>query len=236
MGAFFYNLVVQWKLDIRNRGVVVTYYVVPLVFYLFMGGIFTSIMPEAYETLIQSMTVFGVTMGSMLGSPAMLVETYGSDIKKAYQVGGVPLWTAAAVNFLSAFLHLMLMSLFIYGTAPLIFDAVLPERIGAYFLSLALFIAVSLCLATLLGLCIKSSSKLTMAGQLFFLPSVMLSGIMFPTDMLPEILGYVGKALPATWGYAAMCEPSFSLLLPMLGIGLLCLIASIWRMQRIRAV
>ncbi len=33
----------QFKLDLRNRSVFLTYYVIPLVFFLFMGGIFSSI-------------------------------------------------------------------------------------------------------------------------------------------------------------------------------------------------
>lgn len=49
-----------------------------------MGGIFTSVMPESKETLIQSMTVFAVTMGALIGLPPSLTEIYRSDIKNAY--------------------------------------------------------------------------------------------------------------------------------------------------------
>ena len=40
-------------------------YAVPLLFFAVMGGIFTSVMPESRETLVQSMTVFAVTMGAL---------------------------------------------------------------------------------------------------------------------------------------------------------------------------
>lgn len=30
MNAFIYGIILQWKLDIRNKGIVLTYYVVPL--------------------------------------------------------------------------------------------------------------------------------------------------------------------------------------------------------------
>ncbi|WP_230203599.1 hypothetical protein [Bacillus massiliigorillae] len=106
MRAFLYGVSLQWKLDLRNKGVLLTYYVVPLVFFFFMGGVFTSIDPLAKETLIQSMTIFGVTMGAFLGSPTPLIELFGSEIKKAYKVGGIPLWTAIVNNFISAFIHL----------------------------------------------------------------------------------------------------------------------------------
>lgn len=81
MGAFLYGVFLQWKLDIRSKTLLITCYIVPLLFFAIMGGIFTSVMPESRYTLIQSMTVFGVTMGALIGLPPSLVEIYGSDIK-----------------------------------------------------------------------------------------------------------------------------------------------------------
>ena len=52
MNGFLYGLALQWRLDIRSRAMLVTCYLVPLVFFLLMGGIFTSVMPEMKSTLI----------------------------------------------------------------------------------------------------------------------------------------------------------------------------------------
>ena len=52
------------------------------------GRHFTSVMPEAKETLIQSMTVFGVSMGALIGVPPSLVEIYGSKIRQVYKSNG----------------------------------------------------------------------------------------------------------------------------------------------------
>ena len=82
MGAFLYGVSLQWKLDIRSKTLLITCYIVPLLFFGIMGGIFTSVIPGAGDTLIQSMTVFGVTMGALIGLPPSLVEIYGSDNKK----------------------------------------------------------------------------------------------------------------------------------------------------------
>ena len=82
MGAFLYGVFLQWKLDIRSKTLLITCYIVPLLFFAVMGGIFTSVMPQAKDTLIQSMTVFGVTMGALIGLPPSLVEIYSTDIKK----------------------------------------------------------------------------------------------------------------------------------------------------------
>ena len=82
MNGFLYSLALQWKLDIRSKSLLVTYYIVPLIFFLLMGGIFTSVIPDMESTLIQSMIAMSVSMGAFLGLPPSLIESYGSDIKK----------------------------------------------------------------------------------------------------------------------------------------------------------
>lgn len=166
-----------------------------------MSGIFTSIDPAEYKTLIPTMTVFGVSMDAILGYPTPFVETFGSEIKKAYRVSGIPLWTVGVNNFISRFIHLFIMNLIIFFIGPIAFDAAVSENICVYFSNLALFIATCLSVATILGLVVKSVSKLTMILQLIFLSSIMLSGIMFPADMLPKALQGLGKELPATWRF-----------------------------------
>ena len=89
MKAMLYGIKVQLKIDIRSKTLLVTCYVVPLLFFAIMGGIFTSLMPEAKNTLIQSMTVMGVSMGAFIGVPPSMVEVYGTDIKKMYIANGI---------------------------------------------------------------------------------------------------------------------------------------------------
>lgn len=209
MKAFVYGAVLQWKMDIRSKTLLVTCYVVPLIFFLLMGGIFTSVMPEMKNTLIPSMAVMGVSMGAFIGLPPSLIETYGSDIKKIYKANGVPLYMGLAAMFLSAFVHLMIMCVIIVLSAPILFEAVLPADIPLFFLALAVYTIVSLSIGSILGLAVKSQARLTMIAQLVFLPSIMLSGIMFPVELLPKALAVIGKLFPASWGYALMQNDGF---------------------------
>lgn len=225
MGAFLYGISLQWKLDIRSKTLLITCYIVPLLFFAIMGGIFTSVMPEARYTLIQSMTVFGVTMGALIGLPPSLVEIYSSDIKKVYKANGVPLYLGLALTNISAYIHLFLMSIILYIAAPLVFDAEIPENPMLYFASLAIFIAVSLSIASIIGLAVKDQAKTSMVSIIIFLPSIMLSGIMFPIDLLPKAFEMVGKIFPASWGYKVMADSTFQLenLLPLIVILILAI-------------
>ncbi|MBD5098208.1 MAG: ABC transporter permease [Clostridiales bacterium] len=206
MNGFLYGVVLQWKLDLRSRTMLITCYAVPLVFFAIMGGIFTSIMPETTDTLIPSMTVFAVSMGALIGLPPSLAEIYRSDIKNAYQANGVPLALGLVLTNISAFVHLFIMSSILYVIAPIAFDAKVPKNPGVYFCGLIILIAVSLGVASIIGLAVKDMANTSMVSILIFLPSIMLSGIMFPADLLPNVFGIIGKLFPATWGYALMAE------------------------------
>lgn len=225
MGAFLYGIYLQWKLDIRSKTLLITCYIVPLLFFAIMGGIFTSVMPEARYTLIQSMTVFGVTMGALIGLPPSLVEIYSSDIKKVYKANGVPLYLGLVLTNISAYIHLFIMSIILYIAAPLAFNAEMPENPVLYFASLAIFIAVSLSIASIIGLAVKDQAKTSMVSIIIFLPSIMLSGIMFPIELLPKAFEIVGKIFPALWSYRVMADSTFQLenLLPLVAILILAI-------------
>lgn len=237
MRAMFYGIRVQFKMDIRSKTLFITCYVVPLLFFAIMGGIFISLMPEAKHTLIQSMTVMGVSMGALIGVPPSMVEVYGTGIKKMYIANGIPLCFSVITIVVSAFIHLMLTSLIIFALAPIIFQASLPSNITLYFITLALFVIVSLTVSSMLGLAVKNQAKLTMYSQVAFLPSIMLSGIMFSADLLPNFLESIGKLFPATWGYTLLIQKNIdiSTFIPLVIILIISVFVNVYLLKKIRS-
>ena len=235
MSAFLYEILLHWKLNLRSKEILVHFYVVPLLFYVFIGSIFTAIDSNAYKTIISVMTVFGVSMGGLLGSPYPLVEFYGSDIKKSYQIGHIPLWTLAIGNLISAWLHLLIMSIIILITAPVLYNAPISQNLLTYFVGLNLLIVASLGIGMVFGLFFKSPSKMGMATQIVFLPSIMLSGIMFPRTLLPEYLQMISNIFPASWGFKIMCNNNLNFynIIPLLIIILASILISIYKLNRI---
>ena len=112
---------------------------------------------------------------------------------------------------LSAFVHLIMTCIVILLLAPILFKASLPNQLPLFFLALAIYIFVSLSIGSILGLTVKNQAKLTMIAQLVFLPSIMLSGIMFPSNLLPGFLQAIGRLSPASWGYRLMLDHGFDL-------------------------
>ena len=206
MRALFYGIGLQFKLDIRSKSMLITCYLVPLIFFFFMGGIFTSIDTAAVKTLIASMTVFTVTMSALMGLPPAIAEIYGTDIKKVYKANGAPIWFGIITQFISSFLHTVFVCIIIFAVSSLVFKAELPSELLWYFLSLTVLLALTLSIGCIIGLLFKQQAKLTMIAMIVFLPSIMLSGIMFPAEMLPRFMQYIAYAFPATIAFKAMTD------------------------------
>jgi ABC-2 type transport system permease protein len=181
------------------------------------------------------MTVFAVSMAAFLGTPASVMELFGSDAKKAYRVGNIPLWVIVLNYYISAFIHIFIVSIAIYITAPIFFKADYPQNILIYFLLLAFFILVCIGIGIVIGLFAKKTSTATMLGQIVFLPSILLGGIMFDASMLPSALNKINQILPATQAFKILSktsEISFGLFWPLLAIGAVtvCSVVFFYRM------
>lgn len=237
MEVFAYSVLLQWKRNLRNKNVLLVYYLIPLGFWAFMGAIFSSVNPLVKEQLTQVLTVIAVSTGALLGVPVSLNESYTADIKKAYIAGNIKLWIGVACNIISAFLHLGIVCIIISLLTPVIFHSGKTPEAALYIPALILFMVTSIAVGSVIGLYVKDQGKLTLYSQAVYMPSLMLTGVMFDSSMLPKAFGAVGRIFPATWGFLAMKsrEPELKYLAPqvlILGISALLLFFGLKRIMK----
>lgn len=242
MKAFFTYLWIQFKMDLRNKGILLTFYFTPLVFFLVTGSVFTSTSPLMKATLAASMTIYSATMGAIIGAPTPLVNMRESGTMRAYKVNGIPGVATLFVSAVSAFIHLFIVSVIIYAVSPAAFHSDLPRSPGLYFAVLAVFLFASVGVGMLIGVFAQGHTFATMLSMIVFLPSLLLSGIMFPTSMLPGALAWAGRIFPATYalqsfyGYAYHMETDINAGLSLCiiaGIGLFAFFLAAWRLDRV---
>lgn len=209
MNGFLYTLKLKTKLDLRNRDILISYYLVPVIFFIVMSFVFTSTNPDAVKTLIASMIIFSTTMGSIIGTPGSIINYFENSMVKTFKSSGIPLWSILLSSIISGIINLSIVSVFIYIISPVLYNAVIPGNIFIFFLKYILFLIATLLIGTILGIFSKSTSKLTMFSQIIFLPSMLFSGIMFPSEMLPDFLKIVGLFLPATHGMRLLSSVTF---------------------------
>lgn len=245
MTAFLKQLMIQLSMDIRERGTLLVFYIVPLGFYAVVSSVFASVNPLIKPVLSATMVIFSITMGAVIGIPPSLVKLRETGTLRAYQVNGIPGFSVLMSMGISALFHLSVVSMIISVSAPLLFGAETPRYIGGFIAVLAAFLFCSVTTGLLIGATAKTQSIAVLLSQAVFMPSLMLSGIMFPNHLLPQFFEHLGSIFPAThamrafnglaYGLAAEHNPFIALLI-VLGIGVVALVIAIWRLGRITRV
>ncbi|WDL96013.1 ABC transporter permease [Alicyclobacillus sp. ALC3] len=238
MKTFLSYLWLQLKMDVRDRGTLLNFYLVPLVFFFVVGAVFASVNPLMKTTLAASMSVFSVTMGAVMGFPVPIVKLREMGTIRAFAVSGIPGSAVLAVHALSAFLHLLVVAAVIVVAAPLAYHASVPVDLGSYAIILVVLLFTSISMGLAIGVTARSQSTTAMFSMLVFMPSLLLSGVMFPATMLPRVLEWIGRALPATyvlqafygWAYHTKTDlnPGMSLLIAVI-VGLALLTYAVWK-------
>ena len=132
--------------------------------------------------------------------PAVLVKAREFGYLEAYRAAGIPAWTFPFTAIIICTLHIMIVSSVIMLSAPFLFGTPLPENTAAHLITVLLTALASQALGSLAACLVKKQNTMMLASQCLFLPSIMFSGIMFPSEFLPEFMQRIGEVLPASQG------------------------------------
>lgn len=215
MTAFATHFLFEFRTGIRNRQLLMMNYLFPLGFYLMMGFIMTEINPLFRAVIIPSMVTFSALAATLLGLPNPLVEARTAGIFRNYKINGVPSISIVAIPALTTLLHLSVVAMIISISAPVLFDAPVPTdwvAFGLVFLALA-FACTGI--GILIGVISPDTRATVLWSQAFFVPSMLLGGMMMPFSMLPKSAQAIARLLPATHamnafnGYAMGVKAAF---------------------------
>jgi ABC-2 type transport system permease protein len=92
----------------------------------------------------------------------------------------------------------LVQTVIILGLGHLLFNVPLGERTLDLFVGTLLFIGASLSLGLVLSTIAQSQLQATQMTVFVLLPSILLSGFMFPYEGMPLIAQYIAEAFPAT--------------------------------------
>lgn len=197
MTAFLYHFSFEFRTGIRDKQSLLMNYLLPLGFYLMMGFVMVGINPNFLESLIPAMVVFAILSATLLGLPDPLVKAREDGIFRSYKINGVPIRSILAIPSITTMLHLVVVTVFITVSAPLLFDAPLPSN-WLYFA--LIFIAMAFAsagISVVIGVISSSTRSTVLWSQLFYIPSMLLGGLMLPNSLLPDIAGRIARILPA---------------------------------------
>ncbi len=210
MTAFASHLSYDFRTGLRDRSLMLMNYLFPLFFFVMMGALMGGINPTFKETMIPGMIVVGVMTNTLLGMSGPAVAAREAGIYRSYKINGVPALSIITIPVISSLLHVAIVSAIITAAAAPLFGGKLPTDWGTFALVIFLATFAMSGIGMLIGVIATGARSSMMYGQLLFLPSMMLSGMMFPTGLLPPALHRIAMVLPATHAMNAWQALAFS--------------------------
>ena len=227
MTAFVHHLKYDFFNGLRDRSLLLMNYLFPLVLFLMLGALLGGISPTFHETLIPAMIAIAVMTSTLLGMPNPIVSSREAGVFRSFKINGVPAASLLSIPVLSSLLHMVLVSAIITLAAVPLFKASLPLHWGYFVLIGLLTIFAMAGLGMLTGVISSNSRATILVSQLFFVPSMMLSGMMMPSSMLPANMQRIAMLLPAThamnawrslaFGQTVNVDPYWSMLVLLAG-------------------
>jgi ABC-2 type transport system permease protein len=212
MSATIYHLKYDFFNGLRDKSLLLMNYLFPLALFAMMGAVLGGINPVFHETIIPAMITIAIMTSTLLGMPNPIVSSREAGIFRSYKINAVPSSALLSIPVLSDALHMVLVSAIITLAGAVIFSAQLPVHWGYFVLVGLVTIFAMAGLGMLIGVISPNSRSTILISQLFFIPSMMLSGMMMPSSMLPANMQRLALLLPAThamnaWRSLAFGQP-----------------------------
>lgn len=203
MTAFTHHLSFEFKSGLRNSTSMLMYYLFPLGFYILMGLVMVEINPDFGELLIPSMVLVTLMAGTLLGLPGELVAAREAGIYRSFKVNGVPAVSIIIIPVLATAFHGSIGSAVIALTAGPLFDVAVPTNWVAFILLVLLSVFAFGSLAALIGVVSTSARATVLWSQLVFLPSMLIGGLMLDLELIPSTVRGFSGLLPSTYSMQA---------------------------------
>ena len=201
--ALLVHCAFELRAGVRDRSLLLMNYLFPLLFYVMVATLMTSLNPTFYETMIPAMVCFAILTSLILGMPNPLVTARETGILRSYRVNGVPATNILAVPALTTSLHALIVGIIIAITGTAFFGAT-GARSWPSFAGVAVLLALACAgLGALIGVIAADNRQTVLWSQLIFLPGMLLGGLMVPSSMLPPTLRFLGRLLPTTYAMRA---------------------------------
>ena len=203
MSAYTYHLMYDIRTGLRDKSLMLMNYLFPLGFLLLAGLFMTQVNPFFKDIMIPGMILFGIMSSTLLNLSSTQIQAREAGIFRSYRVNGVKLSSLVSIPVISSIIHSVIVSVIITFLSLLFFDATGPVNWLWFFVVL---LGCAICFSTI-GMLIGIVSPTQRAGillaQIVYIPSVILGGLMVPSDMIPTNLQFIVSLLPASHGIQA---------------------------------
>lgn len=198
MRAFLHHFAYDFKTGIRDRSKLLMFYLFPLVFFVLVGGLMASVNPGFKKTMIPAMVIFAFMCAALLSLPSLLVNAREAGVFRSYRINGVPAVSILSIPVIGTGVHMVVITLIISLAGARLYGGASPVTPVGFVAAALLSYIVYAGIGSLIGVAAGNTTVSILVGQLVYIPSIMLGGLMVPSSLLPVTLQRISLLLPAT--------------------------------------
>ncbi len=197
MKAFIHHLAYDFKTGIRDKSKLLMFYLFPLVFFALVGGFMTAINPFFKETMLPAMLLFAYMSAALLTLPSIFLNARETGVFRSYSINGVPSASIISIPVIGTAVHMAVVSVVMSVAGVALFGGIAPTNLAGYAAAALLSYLAMAGFGVLIGVAAGSTNVSVLLGQLIYIPSIILGGLMVPADLFPQAFKSVSLLMPA---------------------------------------
>ncbi|MGI9087490.1 MAG: amidohydrolase family protein [Chthoniobacterales bacterium] len=199
MKAFFALFVIDLKLALRNKSVLVFNYFFPLVFFFTFGQGFGAKQGTVVLLVMTMVTTIGILGNGLFGAGMRAVQERENDVLRRYKVTPitpVPLLMASMITGVILYLPSVIVTLIL---ANRLYGMHVPPNLLSFFIFVCIGSLALRSIGLIIAAVVNSTQETMLLIQPLYMGMLFLSGATFPITMFPTWLQIVAQFIPATY-------------------------------------
>jgi imidazolonepropionase-like amidohydrolase/ABC-type multidrug transport system permease subunit len=197
-------IVLDLKLALRQRFVILFNYLLPLMFFFVYLQAFHTERGPAMAVVLSMVTSVGIIGNGLFGGGIEVVQERDVNILRRYKVTPLTQGPLLVASTIAGWILFMPLVLVLFMLAHWVYGMPWPGRAGSLFLFITLSVIGFRCIGLILASVSNSMQESQILVQSTYLPMLFVSGATFPLSMFPSWLLALAQFLPATYLVSGM--------------------------------
>jgi len=199
MKAFAALFIIDLKLALRNKSVLVFNYFFPLVFFFVFGQSFNARQGTVVLQVMTMVTTIGILGNGLFGAGMRAVQEREADVLRRYKVTPItplPLLMASMITGLILYLPSVIITLIL---ANRLYGMHVPPNLLSFFIFVCIGSLALRSIGLIIAAVVNSTQETMLLIQPIYMGMLFLSGATIPITVFPSWLQIVTQFVPATY-------------------------------------
>ena len=162
------------------------------------GAELEAVNPFFKETMLPAMLLFAFMSAALLTLPSIFLNARESGVFRSYSINGVPSASIISIPVMGTAVHMAVVSVVMSVAGVALFGGIAPTSIAGYAAAAFLSYLAMAGFGVLIGVAAGNTNVCLLLGQLIYIPSIILGGLMVPADLFPPAFKSISLLMPAT--------------------------------------